>query len=187
MNKIFELSDEWDGVAYAMYPRRAAYLQLQRDVDYQEAIKDRVAGNYERMLYVLSDGEAIYDAAGSIANFHETCTRMAATPDNVVISEFLRFKKPDGRASYEKFAKAFQPMLEAIGGEVTLSVRAEMPIVSEEYWDHFVSFTFPSKEAMVKLYQSGKFNEINANRIAGLDGTLAVLSTPQIMPAKPCP
>jgi len=157
MNKIFELSDEWDGVAYAMYPRRAAYLQLQRDVDYQEAIKDRVAGNYERMLYVLSDGEAIYDAAGSIANFHETCTRVAA-----------------GRASYEKFAKAFQPMLEAIGGEVTLSVRAEMPIVSEEYWDHFVSFTFPSKAAMVKLYQSGKFNEINANRIAGLDGTLAV-------------
>lgn len=187
MNKIFELSDEWDGVAYAMYPRRAAYLQLQRDVDYQMAIPDRVAGNYERMLYVLSDGEAIYDAAGSIANFHETCTRVAATPDNVVISEFLRFKKPDGRASYEKFAKAFQPMLEAIGGEVTLSVRAEMPIVSEEYWDHFVSFTFPSKEAMVKLYQSGKFNEINANRIAGLDRTLAVLSTPQIMPAKPCP
>jgi len=29
--------------------------------------------------------------------------------------------------------------------------------------------------------------KINANRIAGLDGTLAVLSTPQIMPAKPCP
>jgi len=186
MNKIFEMSDEWDGVAYAMYPRRAAYLQLQRDVDYQEAIKDRVAGNYERMLYVLSDGEAIYDAVGSIANFHETCTRVKATPDNVVISEFLRFKKPDGRATYEEFAKAFQPILEAAGGEVTLSVRAEMPIVSEEYWDHFVSFTFPSKEVMTKLYQSGKFNEINAKRIAGVDGTLAVLSTPQIMPAKDC-
>ena len=111
---------------------------------------------------------------------------MACTADNVVISECLRCKEPDGRASYEKCAKAFQPMLEAIGGEVTLSVRAEMPIVSEEYWDHFVSFTFPSKEAMEKLYQSGKFNEINAKRIAGIDGKLAVLSTPQVMPPKPC-
>ena len=103
-----------------------------------------------------------------------------------MISEFLRFKKPDGRASYEQFATAFQPMLEAAGGEVTLSVRAEMPIVSEEYWDHFVSFTFPSKEAVTHLYQSGEFNEINAMRIAGLDATLAVLSTPQVMPAKDC-
>lgn len=186
INKIFELSDEWDGVAYAMYPRRAAYLQLQRDTDYQEAIKDRVAGNYERMLYVLSDGEAIYDATGSISSFHENCTRVQATADDVVISEFLRFKKPDGRKSYEEFAAAFAPMLTAAGGEVVLSVRAEMPIVSEEYWDHFVSFRFPSKNAMTHLYQSGEFSEINAKRIAGLDGTLAVLSTTQIMPAKKC-
>ena len=84
-------------------------------------------------------------------------------------------------------ARHFSRCWKRSGGEVTLSVRAEMPIVSEEYWDHFVSFTFPSKAAMVKLYQSGKFNEINAKRIAGIDGTLAVLSTPQVMPAKPCP
>ena len=49
-------------------------------------------------------------------NFHETCTRVAATPDNVVISEFLRFKEDGGRESYEQFAAAFQPMLEAIWG-----------------------------------------------------------------------
>jgi uncharacterized protein (DUF1330 family) len=186
MNKIFELSDEWDGVAYAMYPRRAAYLQLQRDTDYQEAIKDRVAGNYERMLYVLSDGEAIYDATGSISSFHENCTRVQATADEVVVSQFLRFKEPHGRKSYEEFAAAFAPMLAAAGGEVVLSVRAEMPIVSEEYWDHFVSFKFPSTRAMTHLYQSGEFNEINAKRIAALDGTLAVLSTTQIMPPKDC-
>jgi len=186
MNPIFEMSQDWDGVAYAMYPRRAAYLQLQRDTAYQAAIPDRVAGNYERMLYVLSDGEAIYDATGSITNFHETCTRVVATPDNVVISEFLRFKEDGGRESYEQFAAAFQPMLEAVGGEVVLSVRAEMPIVSEDYWDHFVSFRFPSKAAMERLYQSGEFNEINAMRIAGIDATLAVLSTPQVMPAKDC-
>ena len=145
----------------------------------RSAIADRVAGTYERMLYVLSDGDPIYNASGSIDNFNETCTRVVVDTSNVVVAEFLRFKQPDGRASYEQFAAAFQPMLEAAGGEVTLSVRAEMPIVSEESWDHFVSFTFPSKDAMIRLYQSSAFNEINAMRIAGLDGTLAVLSTPQ--------
>ena len=186
MNKAFELSDEWDSVAYAMYPRRASYLQLQRDVDYQMAIPDRVAGTYERFLYVISDGEAIYDASSSITEFHENCTRADVTEEEVVISEFLRFKDPDGRNSYEKFAAAFQPMLESAGGEVVLSVRAEIPIVSEEYWDHFVSFKFPSIEALELLYQSGEFAEINADRIAALDGTLAVLSETQILPAKPC-
>ncbi len=186
MNKAFEMSDEWDGVAYAMYPRRSAYLQLQRNVDYQMAIPDRVAGTLERMLYVISDGEAIYDASSSITGWHETCTRAPATAENYVVSEFLRFKKPGGREAYEKFAAEFQPMLEAAGGEVMLSVRAEIPIVSEEYWDHFVSFRFPDKKTVMKIYQSDKFHEINGNRIAGLDGTLAVLSSTQIMPAKDC-
>jgi uncharacterized protein (DUF1330 family) len=185
VDKIFEISDRWDGVAYAMYPRRAAYLQLQRDVDYQMAIPDRVAGTYERMLYVLSDGEAIYDATGSIENFHKTTTRVTFEDGNVVVSEFLRFKEPDGRKAYEKFAEGFARMLDEIGGEIVLSVRAEMPIVSEDYWDHFVSFRFPSLKAMQELYRSDKFQEINVHRIEGLDGTLAVLGKPQKMPPKP--
>jgi uncharacterized protein (DUF1330 family) len=49
-----------------------------------------------------------------------------------------------------------------------------------------VTFVFPSKDVLTHLYQSGEFNEINAMRMAGLDATLAVLSTPQIMPAKDC-
>jgi uncharacterized protein (DUF1330 family) len=76
-------------------------------------------------------------------------------------------------------------MLNKIGGEVVLSVRAEMPIVSEEYWDHFVSFRFPSLKAMQDLYRSDAFQEINVHRIEGLDGTLAVLGKPQKMPPKP--
>lgn len=185
LEKIFQISDEWDGVAYAMYPRRTAYLQLQRDVDYQLAIPDRVAGTYERMLYLLSDGDAIYKATGSIENFHKSSTRVAFSEGDVVLSEFLRFKKPNGRKEYEKFAAKFAPMLKKAGGEVVLSVRAEMPIVSEEYWDHFVSFRFPSITAFKNLYQSGEYNEINAHRIAGLEANLAVMSKPEKMAPKP--
>ncbi len=183
--KVFEMSDAWDGVAYAIYPRRAAYLQLQRSTAYQLAIPDRVAGTYERMLYLLSDGDAIYKATGSIANFHKSNTRVTFEEGNVVVSEFLRFKNPDGRKAYEKFAATFAPMLAKIGGEVVLSVRAEMPIVSEEFWDHFVSFRFPSLKALKDLYQSGAFKEANVHRIAGLEATLTVLSKPEKMSPKP--
>ncbi len=183
--KIFEMSDKWGGVVYAMYPRRAAYLQLQRDIDYQMAIPDRVAGTYERMLYVLSDGDAIFDATGSIEIFHETNTRVAFDDGYCVVSEFLRFKKPNGRKEYEIFASAFAPMLKQIGGEAVLSVRAEMPIVSEEYWDHFVSFRFPSLKMMEEFYRSDAFQEINVHRIESLEATLAVPSKPQKMPPKP--
>jgi len=168
-----------------MYPRRTAYLQLQRDTDYQMAIPDRVAGTYERMLYLLSDGDAIYKATGSIEDFHKTNTRVKFSEGNVVLSEFLRFKKPNGRKEYEKFAAKFAPMLKKAGAEVVLSIRAEMPIVSEDYWDHFVSIRFPSIKAFKDLYQSGKYNEINAHRIAGLEANLAVMSEPEKMPPKP--
>ncbi|MFC1836392.1 DUF1330 domain-containing protein [Thermodesulfobacteriota bacterium] len=185
VEQIFEMSDEWDGVAYAMYPRRAAYLQLQRDADYQRAIPDRVAGTLERMLYLLSDGDPIYDATGTITDFHDNNGRVQFAAGNVVVSECLRFNKPNGRKEYEKFAQAFALLLKKSGGEVVLSVRAEMPIVSEEYWDHFVAFRFPSMAALKDLYRSSEFDAANVNRIAGLDASLAVLSQPQKMPPKP--
>ena len=84
---------------------RGAYQQLQRDVSYQEGIKDRVAGTYERMLYVISDGDAIYEATGSITNFHKSNTRVTFDAGNVTVAEFLRFKKGGGREEYEKCAK----------------------------------------------------------------------------------
>ena len=109
---------------------------------------------------------------------------LRSTGDDVMISEFLRFKRPNGRANYEVFAAAFAPMLRDIGGEVVLSVRAEMPIVSEEHWDHFVAFRFPSLQSADELYASDRFGEINAARIAGLERTLAVLSAPRAIPPK---
>jgi len=106
----------------------------------------RMGGSPELPHNVLSDGDAIYDTKGSITNYHKTNTRVPFDDGNVVVTDFLCFKKDGGRKEYEKFAKLVVPMLTQAGGEVVLSVRAEIPIVSEEYWDHFVSFRFPSKK-----------------------------------------
>jgi uncharacterized protein (DUF1330 family) len=137
------------------------------------------------MLYVISDGDAIYEATGSITNFHKSNTRVTFDAGNVTVAEFLRFKKGGGREEYEKCAKLFAPLLKKAGGEVVLSVRAEMPIVSEEYGDHFVSFKYPSRKAMKDLFQTTEYTRINIHRLNALDGSLVVLGNPTKMPPKP--
>jgi hypothetical protein len=171
---IYEFSDAWDEVAYALYPRKRAYLQLQRDQDYQLAIPDRVAGTYRRLIYAISDGEPIYDATNTILDFHENKTLVQVEKGNVVLSEFLRFKKNGGKESYTRFAKKFEKLLKDAGGYVALSVNAEFPVVSQEYWDHFVSIVFPSRKVMEAVLTSDEFLEINVDRINGLEGSLAV-------------
>lgn len=182
-SKIYEFSDAWDEVAYALYPRKRAYLQLQRDQDYQLAIPDRVAGTYRRLIYAISDGEAIYEATYTILDLHESKTLIKVEKGNVVLSEFLRFKKDGGLESYTKFAKNFQKMLIDAGGYVALSVNAEFPVVSQEYWDHFVTIVFPSQKVMEDLLTSDKFLEINLDRINGLDGSLSVPAKAVILDA----
>jgi len=180
-SRIYGFSEAWDEVAFALYPRKRAYLQLQLDEDYSLAIPDRIAGTYRRMLYALSDGEAIYDATETILGYLENGTVTQVESGNVVLSEFLRFKENDGLESYTRFARNFEKLLKDSGGHVALSVNAEFPIVSEEYWDHFVAIVFPSREAMEDLLTSTDFLEINVDRINALDGFLAVAATAVVL------
>ena len=70
--------------------------------------------------------------------------------------------------------KKFEKLLKGAGGYVALSVNAEFPVVSQEYWDHFVSMVFPSREVMEQVLTSDEFLQINVGRINGLDASLAV-------------
>ena len=88
MPSVFKQSNEWDGVAFALYPRRSSYLQLQKTEDYQLAIPDRWAGTYARMLYVLSDVDGIYKAENTIEGFHKNNIRVTFEEGDVVVSQF---------------------------------------------------------------------------------------------------
>ncbi len=180
-SEIYGFSNEWDEVAFALYPRKRAYIQLQTDKDYQLAIPDRVAGTYRRMLYAISDGDKIYNATETVLGYHENGTLTSVEKGNVVLSEFLKFNEDGGRESYTKFAKAFEPLLKEAGGHVALSLNAEFPIVSQDYWDHFVAIVFPSREAMEKLLTSDAFLEINLDRLNGLERSLAVAANAAIL------
>lgn len=174
-------SDEWDGVALPVYPRRASYLALQRSTDYQAAIADRVAGTFARLLYVLSDDEPIFDAASSIAALHESGQQIESTPDNLVVSELLKFTD-DGRDDFSRYAKAVGPLIDKAGGSAILSVRAELPIVSQRDWDHFTLIRYPSQDAYTKLVRSDEWQEASTLRMAALERHLTVPGIPQMLP-----
>jgi uncharacterized protein (DUF1330 family) len=175
-------SDDWDGMALARYPRRASYIELQTSTDYQTAIADRVAGTFARLLYVLSDDKPIFDATTSIAELHKSDKQVDASPSNLVVSELAKFRDKDGSEHFGKWAKAVEPLIKGIGGEVFLSVRAELPIVSQQNWDHFTLIRYPSLDAYEQLTKTDDWQAAGPLRLVALERHLAVPGIPQLLP-----
>jgi hypothetical protein len=103
-------SDAWDGVALPVYPRRASYNGVQQHKSYQLAIPDRVAGTFERLLYVLSDGTV------SITHLHDSGDSIAVEAGDVFVAELLCFA---GRMVWR-----------SIGSTPTRSGRSSMPLAA---------------------------------------------------------
>ena len=182
MDAAYQMSDKWDVVDLPVYPRRHSYLQLQKSQAYQLAIPDRVGGTFERLLYVLSDDTPFFDGTASIAELHETKKALPSEDGELWVSELLRFKSDGGEEAFRAYATAFQPILESIGGKALLSVRAEMPIVCEQFWDHFTLVQYPSLDAFETMFQSDDWQTVNASRLDAVDRALAVAGRPVQLP-----
>lgn len=179
MDAAYQFSEKWDVVDLPVYPRRHSYLQLQQSQAYQDAIPDRVGGTFERLLYVLSDTKPLLEGTKtSIAELHKTKKPLPVKDGEVSVAELIRFKQPDGAAAFRRYAKDFAGVLASVGGTPWLSVRAEMPIVSEELWDHFTLVTYPSMDALTGMFQSDAWQEANANRLDAIESTISVVSKP---------
>lgn len=159
IDAIYGFDNSWDEVVIPVYARRASYGLAQTSSDYQAVLPDRVAGTFQRHLYVLSDGKPIFPATLTIQKLHEEKIKIPHEKTDVLISDFLRFKKPNGRKTFEKFAEAVTPLIEKAGGEILLSVECEFPVVSEELWDHFTLIRYPSRDAFQKLFTSDEWIE----------------------------
>ena len=183
IDAAYQMSNKWDIVDLPVYPRRQSYLQLQKSQAYQLAIPDRVAGTYERLLYVLSDDKPFFPGTTSIAQLHKTKRPLPSKDGQVAVSELIRFK-PGGAAHFQRYAEALQKLLEKVGGKAMLSVRAEMPIVSEKFWDHFLLVQYPSMAALKGMFQSDEWQTINAERLKAVERTIAVASKPVAIPVK---
>lgn len=182
-NADYGFSDKWDIVDLPVYPRRKSYLQLQKSAAYQGAIPDRVAGTFERLLYVLSDDKPLLrNTKSSIAKLHKTKKPLPYKDGQVAISELIAFKGAAGRDAFKRYAAAFAPILKKHGGTAWLSVRAEMPIVCEQLWNHWTLITLPSMNAFETMFQSDEWQEANGNRLEALERHLTVASKPVKIP-----
>ena len=131
-----------------------------------------------------TDNKPFFEGTTSIAELHETKkalpvkTAYPAKDCDVWVYELLRFKQPDGRDAFHRYAKALQPILTKVGGKVWMSVRAEMPIVCEKFWDHFTVTQFPSMQAFEDMFQGDAWQEANADRLKAVEEMLAVAAKP---------
>lgn len=180
LNAAMGFDNTWDEIAIPVYTRLASYGLVQSNRDYQAAIPDRVAGTFERLLYALRDGKPIFPASLSIQKLHDARMEFPHEKSDVLIGEFLRFKKPDGRETFVQFARAVAPLIEKAGGKVLLSVEADIPVVSEELWDHFTLTRYPSMDAFVAMFKSDLYIEAGSLRRAALEATISVPTSPAV-------
>ena len=173
LDEAYGFDNSWDEIAVPVYRRRAAYGVANASAAYQAKIPDRVAGTYQRHLYALVDGEQLLPASQTIQQIHDNVTKLDVVKGEVIIGEFLRFKNDKAREKYREYGEAIAPLIKSVGGEIVLSVDCEMPVVSEELWDHFVLIKYPSLEAFQNLFKTDEWIEASRIRRAALDASMA--------------
>ena len=173
LDPAYGFDNSWDEIAAPLYRRRAAYGVANASEAYQLGLPDRVAGTYQRHLYSLVDAEQLIPATYTIQQVHDDEISLKVEKGEVITGEFLRFKGAKGREKYKEYGAAIAPLIKSIGGEIILSVDCEVPVVSEELWDHFVMITYPSLDAFKKLFQTDEWIEASRIRRAALDASMA--------------
>jgi len=173
LDVAYGFDNSWDEIAVPLYRRRAAYGVANASEAYQLGMPDRVAGTYQRHLYSLVDAEQLIPATLTIQKVHDDEISLKVEKGEMIVGEFLRFKDAEGREKYKEYGAAIAPLIKSIGGEIVLSVDCELPVVSEELWDHFVMITYPSLDAFKKLFQTDEWIEASRIRRAALDASMS--------------
>jgi uncharacterized protein (DUF1330 family) len=167
----------WDAVVMPVYHRRASYLALQRSSIYQLAIPYRSAGTSRRTLYVLSDGDTIFKDTHSIAEMDASRKPLPTTAGDIYVIDVVRFAGEQGREQFRHWANTVQPLLQDAGATPLLSLQPEVPVLSEEHWDHCILTHFPSLDAVTTLYSSTAWQLSLGARRDALENSVTVATT----------
>lgn len=160
---------QWDSVALAYYPRRAAFLDMQQSPKYQAAIENRTAGLDKRLLFAFKQGKTM-PSFDPIAR---------ADDDEIYVVNLLRFKTDGGANEYQKYGTIASRMIDERGGRVALYLEAEQAMVSDDEWQRMILVRYPSLETLKEMTSSEKWRKANStHRQAGLANTIAIPSKP---------
>lgn len=167
----------WDAVVMPVYHRRASYLALQRSSIYQLAIPYRSAGTSRRTLYVLSDGDTIFEDTHSIAEMDASRKPLPTTAGDIYVIDVVRFAGEQGREQFRNWAHTVRPLLQDAGATPLLSLQPEVPVLSEEHWDHCILTHFPSLNAVTTLYSGTAWQLSLGARRDALENSVTVATT----------
>jgi uncharacterized protein (DUF1330 family) len=108
----------------------------------------------------------------------------------IYMVNLLKFREKaeygDGRATelsgaeaYMMYAAGVSKLLERLGGGGMFSARVDRLVIGEveELWDVVAIAMYPSRQAMMEMFQSSEYQEIHVHRDAGLAGQLNIETT----------
>ena len=174
LDPALDFDSSYDAVVMPVYHRRDSYLSLQRSSIYQLVIPYRTAGTSRRTLYALRDGDKLFQDTHYIAEMDASRRALPTTAGDVYLIDVVRFANNGGRERFRAWAESVHPLLQEAGATPLLSVEAEVPVLSEEYWDHCILTHFPSLEAVTTVYSSRQWHSAKAARQASLDSSITV-------------
>jgi uncharacterized protein (DUF1330 family) len=106
---------------------------------------------------------------------------LAAAPDEgpVVMLNLLKFSE-GGAESYLRYGDAAAGMIEARGGRLLWSGRAEQILIGDPAaaWDAVLLVQYPSRQAFIEMVSSPEYLEAHGDREAGLERTIVVACSP---------
>ena len=157
-------SSDWDRVALVYYPRRAAFLDMQKSPAYQGAIPDRTEGLEARLLFAFnSPNGSLGPEPAPEADEH-----------SVYVVNLLQSRGREGRESYQRCGTVASNLITDLGGEIVLYLKGNQAMVSDHAWEQFVLVRYPSLEALQGMVGSNTWQEANkAHRESGLEATIA--------------
>ena len=108
-----------------------------------------------------------------------------ATEDGPVVMLNLVKFKPGGADSYARYGDAAREMIEARGGSLLWSGRADQVLIGDPAvdWDVVLLVQYPSRQAFIEMVSTPEYLAAHRDREAGLERTIVVACSPTDVPA----
>ena len=110
----------------------------------------------------------------------EALQAFMTNPDTgpVVMLNLLKFKPDGGGEAYNRYLCAAEKLVGGRGGRLVYSGRAAELLVGEESWDAIIVIEYPSRKALVEMFNSPEYQAIHGDREAGLERTVLYATNP---------
>jgi uncharacterized protein (DUF1330 family) len=125
---------------------------------------------------------------GTIVPSPEQLQQLATSPDTgpVVMLNLLKLKsradggEESGADAYRRYGDAVVKMVEARGGRIVWSGRADQIVIGNpaEDWDAVALVWYPSRKAFLEMVSSPEYQAVHIHRERGLERTILVACTP---------